>query len=159
MKQLIEGETVGDDVTLWGAALESTFYIQWGLVGADAWVADVTLTLRFLVFRPTICSFELYCFSTLPPYCYLHLEPSSPFLTQNLKLYLRVNFSRQSCSRAFLFEVYCILSVWEGRGNLKGHRKVRVRNIHMGVLVPECGCTPTHILRLYPMGLPPICLD
>lgn len=71
MKQLIEGETVGDDVTLWGAALESTFYIQWGLVGADAWVADVTLTLRFLVFRPTICSFELYCFSTLPPYCYL----------------------------------------------------------------------------------------
>lgn len=50
------------------------------------------------------------------------------FFWLNIKLHPRVNFSRQSYSRAYFFEVYCALSLLERRRNPERHRKFRVRN-------------------------------
>lgn len=151
MKQLIEGETVGDGVTLWGSGPRKC-HISYPLRSSGSWClsgrsnlnAEVSTSPPNHLFLRALLL--LYLTSLLLPPAWGH---PLFFLTQDIKLPLRVNFSRQSYSRAYFFEVYCVLSLLQGRRNLRGHRKVGVRNIHMRVQVRPCGHTHSHLMALY----------
>ena len=64
MMQLIDGGTVGDDVTLQEiGSMKCLIHIQWELVGSEVWGEDANLELRFLLLHSNIRCFDLCCLS------------------------------------------------------------------------------------------------